>query len=89
MAETHTEAFLNKISSEPELIQLLLNTEAKIGTHIATLTAEIKEINNHQNKLEADVAATKNLNFRLVDQLIETERQCWRMPSTLHANAWR
>ena len=51
MAETHTEAFLSKLSSEPELIQLVLNTEAKIGVHIATLTAEIKEINNHLNKL--------------------------------------
>ena len=51
MAETHTEAFLSKLSSEPELIQLVLNTEAKIGAHIATLTAEIKEINNHLNKL--------------------------------------
>ena len=76
MAETHTEAILNKLS-KPELVQLLLNTEANMGAHIATLTAEIKEINNHLNKLEADVAVTKNVNSRLVDQLVETERQCW------------
>ena len=76
MAGTHAEAILNKLSKS-ELIQLLLNTEGNIGTHIATWTAEIKEINNHLNKLEADVAVTKNVNSRLVEQLVETERQCW------------
>ena len=76
MAGTHTEAILNKLS-KPELVQLLLNTEANIGAHIATLTAEFKEIDNHLNKLEADVAVTKNVNSRLVDQLVETKRQCW------------
>ena len=48
-----------------------------MGAHIATSTAEIKEINNHLNKLEADVAVTNNLNTLLADQLVETERQCW------------
>ena len=76
MAGTHTEAILNKLR-KPELVQLLLNTEANMGAHTATLTAEIKEINNRLNKLEADVAITKNVNSRLVDQLVETERQCW------------
>ena len=76
MARIHTELILHK-RSEPELLQQLLNTEANMGAHIATSTAEIKEINNHLNKLEADVAVTNNLNTRLVDQLVETERQCW------------
>ena len=76
MSGTHTEAILNKLS-KPELAQLLLNTEANMGAHIATLTAEIKEINNHLNKLEDDAMVTKNVNSRLVDQLVETERQFW------------
>ena len=76
MAGTHTEAILNKLS-KPKHVQLLLNTEANTGAHVAKLTAEIKEINNHLNKLEADVAATKNVNSQLVDQLVKTERQCW------------
>ena len=61
MAETHTEAISNKLS-QPELVQLLLNIEGNMGVHIATETAEIKEINNHLNKPEADVAVTKNIN---------------------------
>ena len=46
-----------------------------MGAHTATLTPEIKEINNHLNKLEADFAVTKNVNCQLVNQLVETERQ--------------
>ena len=76
MSGTHTEAILNKLS-KPELVQLLLNTEANMGANIATLTAEIKEINNHLNKLEADVAVTKNVNSQIVGQLLGTEKQCW------------
>ena len=81
MAGTHTEAVLNEISKS-ELVQLLLaqlllNTKANIGTHITTLTAEIKKINNHLKKLEADVGVTKNVNSRLVDQLVRIEWQCW------------
>ena len=63
MAGTQTEAILNKLS-KPELFQLLQNTEANMGTNIATLTAEIKEINNHLYKLEANVAV--NVNSRLI-----------------------
>ena len=74
MAGTHTEAILNKLS-KLEQVQLLLNTEANMGAHTATLPAEVKEINNHLNKLEADFALTKNVNCQLVDQLVETERQ--------------
>ena len=76
MAGNHTETILNKLS-KPELVQLLLNTEANMGAHLATSTDEIKENNNNLNKLEADVTVTKNVNTRLVDQLVETERQCW------------
>ena len=73
MAGTYAETILNKIS-KLELVQQLLNTETNIDAHIATLTVEIKEINNYMNKLEADFAVTKNVNSRLVDQLVETGR---------------
>ena len=66
MAGTHTEAILNKLS-KLEHVQLLLNTEANMGAHTATLTAEIKEINNHLKKLDADFAVTQNVNCQLVD----------------------
>lgn len=58
-----------------------------MGAHIASLTAEVKEINNHLKKLEPDVALTGNMNSRLEDQLVETERQCWA--NTVDVNVWR
>ena len=81
MAGTQTEAVLNEISKS-ELVQLLLaqlllNTKANMGTHITMLTAEIKKFNSHLKKLEADVGVTKNVNSRLVDQLVGIEWQCW------------
>ena len=46
MAGTHTEAVLNKLT-KPELVQLLLNTEANMRAQISTLTAEVKELNSY------------------------------------------
>ena len=43
-----------------------------MGTHVASLSADIKEINNHLNKLEANVAVTKNVNSGLLDQMVAT-----------------
>ena len=71
MAGIHTEAVLHKLSKQ-KLVQLLLNIEANMGTHVASLSADIKEINNHLNKLEANVAVTKNVNSGLLDQMVAT-----------------
>ena len=76
MAGTHTEVVLNKLT-KPELVQLLLNTEANMGAQISTLTAEVKDLSSYLKKLEADVTIVKNINSRLVEQLVQTERQCW------------
>ena len=75
MAETDTEAVINKLT-KPQLVQLLFNTEANMGTQISTLTAKVKELNNYFKKLEADVATVKNGNSRLVEQLAQVEWQC-------------
>ena len=39
-------AVFNKLS-KPELVQVLLNTDANIGPRIATLTAENKKTDSH------------------------------------------
>ena len=54
MAGTYKETVLLKLS-KPELVQLLLTTEANMHAHIASLTAGIKRINQHLKKLEADI----------------------------------
>ena len=55
MAGTHTEAVLNKLS-KPDLVQIILNTEANLRLQIAKLTTEVKDLLDHSKKLEADVA---------------------------------
>ena len=56
----------------------MLNTEANMGTQISTLTAEVKELSSYLIKLDADVVIVKNVNSRLVEQLVQTEWQCWK-----------
>ena len=63
--------------TKPELVQLLVNTEGNIGAQIFTLTAEVKELSSYLKKLEADIGIVKNVNSRLVEQLVQTEQQCW------------
>ena len=55
MSGTHTEVVLNKLS-KPELVQLLLKTEATLGSQITDLSKEIKDTLTYLKKLEADIA---------------------------------
>ena len=43
MAGAHTEAILNKLRKS-ELVQIILNTEANLGSQIAKLTTEVKDL---------------------------------------------
>ena len=76
MAGAHTEAVLNKLS-KPELVQIILNTEANLGLQITKMTTEVKNLLAHSKKLEADVAIARNVNSKLVERVVVTERQCW------------
>ena len=75
MTRAHTEAVLNKLS-KPELIQIILNTESNLGSQIAKVTTEVKDLLAHSKKLEADVAIVRNVNSKLVESVVATERQC-------------
>ena len=61
MSCTHAEAVLNKLT-KPELIQLLLKTEATLGSQITDLPKEIKDTLTHLKKLEADIAVVRTFN---------------------------
>ena len=76
MAGARTEAVFNK-PSKPELVQIILNTEANLGSQIAKLTTEVKNLLDHSKKLEADVTIVRNVNNKLVERVVSTERQCW------------
>ena len=48
-----------------------------MNSDIKELTSEIGDLVTQMKKVEADVALVININQKLVNQLIETERQCW------------
>ena len=76
MAFNHTEESL-KSMLKPQLIELVLHLQKHTTETINKLTNEIKKINETFSKLEADINITKNVNTKLTEQLVETERQCW------------
>ena len=76
IAGAHTQAVLNKLS-KPELVQIILNTEASLGSQIAKWTTEVNNLLDHSKKLEADVAIVRNVNNKLVERVVATEHQCW------------
>ena len=75
MAGAHTWAVLNKLS-KPEVVQIILNTEANLGSQITKLTTEVKNLLDHSKKLGADMVIVRNVISKLVERVVATERQC-------------
>ena len=51
MTGTRTEAVLSKLT-KPELIQLVLNTEANMEAQISILTAQVKDLSSYLKRLQ-------------------------------------
>ena len=66
-----------KSFNKPDLIKLLLRPESEMNFDKKEIISEIRHIITQLKKVEADVALVKNGNDKLVNQLIETERQYW------------
>ena len=56
-----------------------------MGSQIAKLTTDVKDLLAHSTKLEADVAIVKNVNSKLVERVVvkkmlnTQEGTCWRL----------
>ena len=61
-----------------QIIDLLFKSQEQTNTTIASLTAEIKRLNENFQKLESDVSVVKNVNNILSKQMSSIERQCWK-----------
>ena len=59
-----------------QIIDLFLKTQEQANTTIASLTAEIKRLNENFQKLESDVSVVKNVNNIVSKQMSSIERQC-------------
>ena len=77
MSGVYTEETLRALNKN-QIIDLFLKTQEQANTTIASLTAEIKRLNENFQKLESDVSVVKNVNNILSKQMSSTERQCWK-----------
>ena len=75
----HTKATLKGLN-KPDLIKLVLQLESEMNSDIKELTLKFRELVTQMKKVEADIAMVKNVNKKLVNQLIKTEQQCWANP---------
>ena len=64
---------LNKL----DLNKLIFQLESEMSSDIKELTSEISNLVKEMKKVEVGVAIVKNINEKLVNQLIKTKRQYW------------
>ena len=64
---------LNKL----DLNKLIFQLESEMSSDIKELTSEISNLVKEMKKVEVGVAIVKNVNEKLVNQLIKTKRQYW------------
>ena len=77
MSGVYTEETLRALSKN-QIIDLFLKTQKQANKTIASLTAEIKSLNENFQKLESNVSVVKNVNNILLKQMSSIERQCWK-----------
>ena len=75
MAGVYTEETLRALNKN-QIIDLFLKTQEQANTTIASLTAEIKRLNENFQKMESDISVVKNVNNILSKQMSSIERQC-------------
>ena len=77
MAGGITEETLRALNKN-QIIDLFLKTQEQTNTTIASITAEVKRLNENFQKVEPDVYVIKNVNNTLSKQMSSIERQCWK-----------
>ena len=73
---SYSEEALRKLTKS-DLIGIALSLQSKIESSSTKVLEELKLLNNKFDKLEADIAITRNANSLLSPRLVDTERQCW------------
>ena len=73
MNGTHSETLLNSLI-KPELMQLLLNTEANPSLKISNLSTKMNGMLGDFENFEWDKVAVKNVIDKLVERLVLTKR---------------
>ena len=67
---------LIKLTRE-ELANIVLGYQHKFDNSLGYVNAEILELKTKFTKMESDLAISRNVNVKLVELLVVTERKCW------------
>ena len=69
-------SFLIKLTRE-ELANIVLDYQHKSDNSLGSINAELLELKTKFTKMESDLAISRNVNVKLVERLVATERKCW------------
>ena len=67
---------LIKLTRE-ELANIVLDYQHKFDNSLGSINAELLELKTKFTKMESDLAISRNVNVKLVERLVVTERKCW------------
>ena len=73
---TYSLSSLIKLTRE-ELVNIVLDYQHKFDNSLGSINAEILELKTKFTKMESDLAISRNVNTKLVERLVVTERKCW------------
>ena len=59
------------------LANIALDYQHKIDNFLGSINTELLELTTKFSKMESDLAISGNLNVKLVECLLVTERKCW------------
>ena len=76
MTGVYTQGTL-KALNRTQFIDLFLKMQDQTNSTIDSLIVEMKDLKNSLKRLESDVQIVKTVNKNLLNQLENTERQCW------------
>ena len=67
---------LIKLTRE-ELANIALDDQHKFENSLGSINAELLEVESKFTKMESDIAISRNVNVKLMECLVVTERKCW------------
>ena len=71
----YSHSSLIKLTRE-ELANIVLDYEHKFDNSLGSINAELLELKTKFTKMESDLAISRNVNIKLVERLVVTERKC-------------
>ena len=73
---TYSHSSLTKLTRE-ELANVVMDYQRKFDNSLSSINAELLELKTKFTKMESDIAISRNVNVKLVERLVGTERKCW------------